>query len=779
MKPLFRPLEFWQSALMTLPDTAFFDLMRSALGNIKTPFNKQKILEDLSTFLSRPEIQETAAAFLDDADRRIIAAIAVLGEPLPGELESFFSGEYSYAELHGLLINLEERFIVYRFREDGLFRIALNPRLEPILAPVAAGRSLLFSPGPEKPEPQAGTGPRLSPETGAPPDPGVQAEPAPAAALAGPLSGRLLAALFSFFLSGRNFFKPDAPDRGGSFSPRKKAVDEGEKLFPGLDTETIAGALLSLGVLEQDGEKFRAEGKRLSAFRELSPVCRLEYLAAGAALYLQSFEPNPLPGYIHRSLLKNTARFINSLLASLGFGDPSGKIPAGKDSGGENPAGEAPRLYPKPALLKCGEILRREETGSWNFAEGLPQTGIILKALETVALIVPVKEKYAVLPAGEDEIVRVSESNDSSESNGSSAVIAMDSPFSLVLYPGISFADALDLALFCEVEETGTAIRFSLSRESVVRGFNRGFRAGYLWRLLERLSGGRAGEALKWNLEDWEKRYREAALYQGVVLTLGRERLYLAESGPLAGMIRAVLAPGCFLLDVSRREEAAGVLREAGVDIFALPAPEPYGPPPELPAESESKSPKSDPRISPFGQEFGGGPFPELFAAQDAVSGGKSGAGAPAESGTLKPYDGGEAERLKEKFRARLESDGKRYSKEERAELLNRIERRLVVSESQLQDISIRYEKLEARSLDYAGKAAIAKQAIAQGSLLEAAWPSGGKQETVLGTPENLEKKGGETILILRPRNGRAEPVRIPLGKISVLRRIKQSIFGE
>jgi hypothetical protein len=146
---------------------------------------------------------------------------------------------------------------------------------------------------------------------------------------------------------------------------------------------------------------------------------------------------------------------------------------------------------------------------------------------------------------------------------------------------------------------------------------------------------------------------------------------------------------------------------------------------------------------------------------------------------SLKPYDREKAERLKEKFRARLESDGKRYSKEECAELLNRIERRLVISESQLQDISIRYEKLEARSLDYAGKAAIAKQAIAQGSLLEAVWPSGESHATVLGTPENLEKKGSETILILRPRNGRAEPVRIPLGKISVLRRIKQSIFGE
>jgi hypothetical protein len=759
---------------MTLPDTAFFDLMRSALGNIKTPFNKQNILEDLSTFLSRPEIQETIAAFLDNADRRIIAAVAALGEPVPGEMESFFSGEYSYADLHNLLLNLEERLVIYRFREDGLFRIALNPRLEGILAPAAAGRSLLFAPV---------SGPDPRDESGVPPATCLLAEA---------LSGRVLAALFCFFLSERPFVKPDASDRG-AFSLRKKALDDGEKLFPGLDLETIAGAFLSLGVLEQDGERFRAGGKRLAAFRELSPLSRLEYLAAGSALYLQSLEPNPLPGYVHRGLLKSTARFINSLLCSLGLIHPP-KVP-GPDGTPERLYPKPDSLYPKPALLKCGELLRREELAAWGYAGGLPPTGIILKALEITGLVIPAGNNYAapLLPAGEapeatDSPAAALDKADAAASPGPALdkadaavpVIAMDSPFSLILYPGISFADALDLASFCEVGETGTAVRFSLSRESVVRGFNRGFRAAYLWNLLERLSGGRAGEALKWNLEDWEKRYREVALYQGVVLSLGRERIYMAESGPLAAMVREVLAPGIFLLDASRREEAAEVLREAGVDIVALPEPEPYTTETRIPADS--------------------GIFPELFSPQTAAGGEKSGSESPNPTeptastdsqalpespastdsqAPLHSWDDEKAERLKEKFRAYLEAGGKRYSKEEYAELLARIERRLVVSESQLQDISIRYEKLEARSLDYAGKAAIAKQAVIQGALLEVSWPSGGNQETVLGTPENLEKKGGETILILRSRSGRTEPLRIPLGKISVLRRIKQSIFGE
>ena len=144
MNSPFRPVSFWQSALMTLPDAAFFDLLRSVLGTIKTPFNKQNLMEELSRFIIRPEIQENIASYIDSNDRRIIAAIALLSEPGPGELESFFTGEYSYVELQGMLLNLEERLIIYRFRDNDVLHIALNPRLENILAPIAANKAILF-----------------------------------------------------------------------------------------------------------------------------------------------------------------------------------------------------------------------------------------------------------------------------------------------------------------------------------------------------------------------------------------------------------------------------------------------------------------------------------------------------------------------------------------------------------------------------------------------------------------------------------------------------------
>jgi hypothetical protein len=124
-----------------------------------------------------------------------------------------------------------------------------------------------------------------------------------------------------------------------------------------------------------------------------------------------------------------------------------------------------------------------------------------------------------------------------------------------------------------------------------------------------------------------------------------------------------------------------------------------------------------------------------------------------------------------------------RLPRVEQDELSARIERRLIVSESQMAGGAVRYEKLEARNLDYVGKTMVAKQAIALKSPIEVVWTAGGENR-VLGIPEALEKSGGETILVFKPvpkgnETAAPEPIRLPLGKISLIRRIKQSIFGE
>jgi hypothetical protein len=702
---------------MILPDSNFLQLMRSVFGNIKTPFNKQRLLGDLFALLSREEIRNTIAAYLDEQDHRIIAAIALLKEPVQGDLKNFFAGELSYVDLHALLVNLEERLVLYRLGED--MRLALNPVLEPVLAPLVASHALLFPSFPAE-------------KVKKPQKPSRKDEKGPASAFI--RDGCFFASLFAFVSgeSGENgIFKLE----GGI---RKKILDEGKRFFPGLDVELAVGALKELGLFRADGERFLGDDRRIKEFAALSIRERGEYWAAGVFLCLHGAEA--ALSILSRSRVRGAVSFIHRFCLLL---DPR-------------------RAYPQITLRRFSELLAREEGGGGappgrvheskvNFSfehllDTLLKTGLLEgdgELWKTGPLFVPPGSSLSGKP------------------DAGQPVIAMDTAFSFIVYPEISFADVLALARFCSLKSgavrQGTAVCFELTRPSVVRGFDRGLGSEDMLELLGRLSGSRVDESLGWTLKDWEKRYTAVALHQGLVLTLAEDMRYLAEAEPVASLINRPLGPGIYLLAPASRSEAAAALRKAGVDIIAQP-----------PLDGESSRDRQE--GSAFFSPLKDNPPKERAGFYAGISGSSPG---PGGMGVF-----GDAGSIKERFRRVL--DGMKLSKPERDELAARIDRRLVLSEAQLEGSSIKYEKLEATGLDFAGKAAIARQAIALASLLEVSWPEpGGGIMRATGIPLSLEKKGGESVLILKPQAGAEDEkeISVLLAKISLLRRIKQSIF--
>ncbi|MDR1106501.1 MAG: helicase-associated domain-containing protein [Treponema sp.] len=708
MKKPFRSVEAWKSALMTLPDGPFFELLRSVFGNIKTPFNKQKLLEDLVVFLSRDDIRKIIGLYIDEADAAFIAAAALLGEPLPGEMEDFLAEDMSAGELQARMLNLEERFIICRFREEGLYRIALNPVLECVLSPFAVDSGVLFPS-------RSGEGGGSFPVTERP------------AALKGDC---LIAGIVSFVLEEPCLLRPGRDQ--GKEGMRKKILAEANRVFPGMDMELLAGGLYMLELLRASGEQLFPDRERLGDFAKLSSRERLEYWAAG----IYCFEPEAFGGpvsYLDRGRVRSIAGFFHRALGFI----------------------EEGTLYPLKTLRRRIFVLEREEPDTFPVRQGI-HFERFLDALEKTGLIVKRGSSLFELASSADG--REDAANGSGE-KGSGAVLAMDAPFSWIAYPETAFADILDLAFFSAVRETGAALRFELTRDSAVRGFDRGISAEYMSGLLERLSGNRINGTLVWTLGDWEKRYGEVTLEEGIVLTLSQDRQYLTEAEPLKSFIRKTLAPGVYLLfedaeNASRAparetETAAEALRRAGVDIIA---------------RGGAKAPV------PFPQRV----FFSSLKKEEALP-------APENPRPSDPEDAAKRERAREEVKAGFRKSLEKLSltREERAELLSRMERRLILCESQLDGASIRYEKLEARGLDYAGKANIARQAIASKSLVEVQWSSKGDSREVRGIPGAIEKKGGESILILDSAETPGEVLRIPLGKIGLLRRIKKSIFGE
>jgi hypothetical protein len=738
-------LEEWKSALMILRDNAFFDLLRSVFGNIKTPFNKQRLLAELSAFLSQDEIKRNISRYIDGTDARLIAAVAVLGQGGPAELEDFFSGEIGREDLRDLLVNLEERFILFRRagqsggREDPVSCLALNPVLEPVLAPFAADWPLVFPSVPLA---------------------GLAGADEAAAGVPGSLpDDRLLAALVSFAREEGNLFKVpgygqaegrgQADPRGqaaGGFL-RKKVRDAGRRIFPGLNLEALMGGFYCLGLLNGGGKGNAVNEGKLAAFQELSPRDRLVYCAAGICCRLEGPDTDALSPHLNRDRI----RFLVSLIHRfLGVLDPD-------------------RAYPRTTLRRYAAALLREDPASGQDSPLVFDN--LLAGIETTGLLRRVSDYWLAGPGF---------TADPSGPGPAGAVpaLAMDAAFSFVIYPGVSFADVLKLGSFTLVREAGTVLRFELNRDSAVRGFDRGIGAGEMEELLARLSGNRLEDTLLWTLKDWEKRYGEVSLCEGIVLSLSPERCYLAEAEPVASLVRRVLAPGIFLLSGQGPgqgiEAAAEALRKAGVDIMAR-----YDKAPPLSSGSPAHS-----------SDFP----PPQFLAGGFYRSGKDQPGNRADRGEAGPVkiSPEEGEALKEQFRAALDKLG--LPKAERDELSARIERRLVISESQLSGVSVRYEKLEARGLDYVGKAMIAKQAIASGSLVEVNWP-GEKANRIFGIPVALEKQKLESVLVLEPSPRTEDPLssggsgekagentgdnllHIPLGKISLIRRIKKSIF--
>ena len=687
----FRPVEFWKESIMTLPDSAFFELLRTVFGKIKTPFNKQILMGDLEKFLSRIDIKKNIAGYIDHSDRRIITAIAALNEPASGELETFFSGELSYAGLHDSVVNLEERFIVYRFFEKGKSRLALNPVLKSILLPFITDMSLLF--------------------------PSVRVENVHQSETS-QFDDRILAALLSFVAHNREFYRSTG-------AVRQKVHNYAKTAFPDLPLETIIGSLRILGLFYERDENLLPDYHRFSAFGSLSRQERMEYCAAGIFCYWDSSlsrdgvppkgdapdgDPFSVSPWMLREKVRNYAALIHRFISLL----------------------DTKTLYPITTLQRFLVILDRDGAA----ANG----GRIIDAMEKAGLFASETNQYwLALPDADPSEERVS--------------IAMDTPFTMMVYPEIAYNDAIGIAAVSQIITAGLSVRFEINRDSAVLAFNRGITAEATIELLQRLSHNRIGENLIFALHDWEKRHSEVVLRKGLVLTLSPERRYLAETKPLSTLIKETIAPGVYLLPETAESRAGDALHKAGVDIIAR--------------RTESQAEDGDRSANWFSRSN----FPSLQAEVSHTAQNQHPA-LPAKSDAAADSS---APTLINDFYSIL--DRMDLGPEERSELASRIDRRLVLCESQLTDAFIRYEKLEARGMDYAGKALIAKQAIAMQSPVEVIWPGRQKQEHIFGIPKAMEKTGGESILIIEPSSDQGNTIRLPLGKISLLRRIKKSIF--
>ena len=124
----------WQESINSLSDKDFFYLMRLYLGEIKTPYNKQRLVSQLASFIRKPENLQSILDLLDEFDIKILTAIDLIQHPSQQVLFDFFDGEFTEEKIYSKILNLCERLLIYKKTNPQTLTdyIYINPFLKDI-----------------------------------------------------------------------------------------------------------------------------------------------------------------------------------------------------------------------------------------------------------------------------------------------------------------------------------------------------------------------------------------------------------------------------------------------------------------------------------------------------------------------------------------------------------------------------------------------------------------------------------------------------------------------
>ena len=201
----------WRESMATMEEGLFFDIMRMYLGEVKTPYNKQKLIEGLSSFLRKTENREILFKLLGSSDLKILTVVKNIRNCTEEKILSFIEGNGMAprlrTDLSGHIQNLKERLILFTFvdKESKSSELRINPLLEDDLYPLLQTKILFENPEDES-KPKANANKELPSNT------------------TYPLSPQLLASFISFVVT-----QPDLCKNDGSL--KKHIVEELQEVF--------------------------------------------------------------------------------------------------------------------------------------------------------------------------------------------------------------------------------------------------------------------------------------------------------------------------------------------------------------------------------------------------------------------------------------------------------------------------------------------------------------------------------------------------------------------
>ena len=509
--------EAWEQSISSLSDSKFFEIVRLYLGEVETPYNKQRLIEQLAGFLKNEANSNSIISLLDEFDIEVLTALWFLPNASQETLIDFFAGKYSMAQIFSELSNLIARLLVYEKSEeyDAKKILKINPFIKDKLSKyISISNVVKPSQVLQKSIDDIFT---ISPD--------------------------FLAAFISFINTKGCSCKMDG-------EVKKNSLTKIKAVFPGHEKtiQLVLAAFINLNLLREGSKTYEVDRKRFELFAKLEESKQYALICAASC------------SRFGREGLKKEAQLLLDTLSSiqnqsytlenlvrLGFLVGSRKTSAAHSAS-------------KSRFTKMLEAARQENAM-------LPeQAGSLIDRMLESAVELGLLQK-----SGRDENgAPVYTYNQTPQtSNPGLKNINIDSTFTVSIMPGLPLSALLPLTEFLEIKRYGLVTEYDISRQSVSLAFDKGWTVEKICDELQKHTNYDLPQNLKVSISEWYEAYSSAMLYKGYVLKVAKNNIDFIEKNPkVSSHIKESLAPGIYLLDIPLEANINDFIEESGLDFM-------------------------------------------------------------------------------------------------------------------------------------------------------------------------------------------------------------------
>ena len=703
----------WRENLALMPDSHFFELIRMYLGEVKTPYNKHKLIEELSSFLRKAENQQNLVRLLSDTDLQIISVVYFVPSITQEKLGVFFSGVLSFAALYDRLLNLEERLILFRHKESKTDKLVIdiNPLLDKILLPFLKFENVL---------------------------------PPPVYAEKSEYSQKILTPLFMACFLSYISSNPDVCKLDGTL--KKRPAEVMAEIFPGCKNilQHLVTACLNLALVKSCEKGLVVDFENCALFAKQSWRSQCAYLCVASAFHLS------------RANLKKHAQLLLDIISS---------IPVNQQN-----AGYERNILVRSSLFAMSASSEPDEMPRGRFSRMLEQQGkscdevnqgedFSPKVMETLiepAVAFGLLAVEGKAESGNEIFVPGINFGNESVASANLKVLSINAGFSVTVLPGLDFENLLPIVQFMEIKSCDSVATFEFTRTAMLSAFDRGLTVEKIFACIEKNSSYEIPQNLKFCIEEWNSAFQSAKLYSGFVLKVDESNRLLSEQNPhFMAHVKAVLAPGIFLLDSKNEQEADALLAKCGADFIG-----------KVRGFENENIKLSFSELRPGKKLWEGKIFEKAGDQTDFKR-------------------GSEEDRAIFFIKMRKELSALGLDSEQNEVLDLRIRRKIVLNPVQLRANSVRLEKNEAYGMDFVGKVRLIERAMSSKSMIEIAMyqkPVDGVHDAIppriLGTPLAIEKKDADASVRIRVEPSHEELV-FSIGQAEFIKRIRTSFLAE